>query len=145
VVANVANYCNDERARRESTRCLHAEPVLADDARMSRKRVERLMRQAGIAGLIARKRRPTTIPVAGVRVSEDLVDRAFLASAPDRLWGADTTYVRMGARCTSWRCRTFQPADRRWRRPLRDSGPRRTQGHEVPNPRMSAWRSPPSS
>ncbi len=30
----------------------------------------------------------------GVRVAEDLVDRQFLASAPDRLWVADLTYLR---------------------------------------------------
>ena len=33
----------------------------------------------------------------------------------------------------------------RWRRPLLDRGPRRTQGHEVTSPRISAWRSPPNS
>jgi chaperonin GroES len=33
------------------------------------------------------------------------------------------------------------PTIRRWRRPLLDRGPRRTQGHEVPSPRIgrSAW------
>ncbi len=36
----------------------------------------------------------TTIRVPGVRVCEDLVDRAFLAAAPDRLWVADITYLR---------------------------------------------------
>ena len=30
----------------------------------------------------------------GVRVCEDLVDRNFLASAPNRLWVADITYLR---------------------------------------------------
>ena len=30
----------------------------------------------------------------GVRVCEDLVDRAFLAAAPNRLWVADITYLR---------------------------------------------------
>ena len=29
-----------------------------------------------------------------MRVCEDLVDRAFLAAAPDRLWVADITYLR---------------------------------------------------
>jgi putative transposase len=52
------------------------------------------MRQAGITGLVARKRGRTTIRVPGVRVCEDLVDRAFLASAPNRLWVADITYLR---------------------------------------------------
>jgi putative transposase len=32
--------------------------------------------------------------VPGVRICEDLVDRAFLAAAPDRLWVADITYLR---------------------------------------------------
>jgi putative transposase len=73
---------------------IHAELVLADGERIGRKRVERLMRQAGLSGLIARRRGKTTIRVPGVRVCEDLVDRAFLASAPDRLWVADITYLR---------------------------------------------------
>ena len=55
---------------------------MADGERVGRKRVERLMRQAGISGLVARKRGRTTIRVPGVRVCEDLVDRAFLAAAP---------------------------------------------------------------
>ena len=44
--------------------------------------------------MVARKRGRTTIRVPGVRVCEDLVDRAFLAAAPDRLWVADITYLR---------------------------------------------------
>jgi transposase InsO family protein len=52
------------------------------------------MRAAGITGLVARKRGRTTIRVPGVRVCEDLVDRAFLAAAPNRLWVADITYLR---------------------------------------------------
>ena len=67
---------------------------MADGVRVGRKRVERLMRQAGITGMVARKRGRTTIRVPGVRVCEDLVDRAFLAAAPNRLWVADITYLR---------------------------------------------------
>ncbi len=73
---------------------IHAELRLADGVRVGRKRVERLMRQAGISGLVARRRGRTTIRVPGVRVCEDLVDRAFLAAAPNRLWVADITYLR---------------------------------------------------
>ena len=73
---------------------IHAELVMAEGEHVGRKRVERLMRQAGISGLVARKRGRTTIRVPGVRVCEDLVDRAFLAAAPDRLWVADITYLR---------------------------------------------------
>jgi putative transposase len=73
---------------------IHAELRLGDGVRVGRKRVERLMRQAGLSGLIAKRRGRTTIRVPGVRVCEDLVDRAFLAAAPDRLWVADITYLR---------------------------------------------------
>jgi putative transposase len=73
---------------------VHAELRLADGERLGRKRVERLMRHAGLSGLIVRKRGRTTIRVPGVPVCEDLVDRAFLAQAPNRLWVADITYLR---------------------------------------------------
>jgi putative transposase len=73
---------------------IHAELVLADGEKIGRKRVERLMRQAAIAGTVRKKRGRTTIRVPGVRVCEDLVDRAFLAAAPNRLWVADITYLR---------------------------------------------------
>jgi putative transposase len=73
---------------------IHAELRLADGVRVGRKRVERLMRQAAITGMVRRKRGRTTISVPGVRVCEDLVDRAFLAAAPNRLWVADITYLR---------------------------------------------------
>lgn len=73
---------------------IHAELRLADGVRIARKRVERLMRQADISGLTLRKKGRTTIKVPGVRVCEDLVDRNFLASAPNRLWVADITYLR---------------------------------------------------
>jgi putative transposase len=73
---------------------IHAELVLADGERLGRKRVERLMRAAGISGMVRRRRGRTTIRVPGVRVCEDLVDRAFAADGPDRLWVADITYLR---------------------------------------------------
>jgi putative transposase len=67
---------------------------MGDGERVGRKRVERLMRQAGLSGLVPRKRGRTTVRVPGVRVCEDLVDRTFMAAAPDRLWVADITYLR---------------------------------------------------
>jgi len=45
---------------------IHAELVMADGERVGRKRVERLLRQAGISGLVARKRGRTTVRVPGV-------------------------------------------------------------------------------
>ncbi len=65
-----------------------------DGERIGRKRVERLMRQAGLSGLITKKWKATTIRVPGVRVADDLLDRNFAAGAPNRCWVADITYLR---------------------------------------------------
>lgn len=73
---------------------IHAELRLAHGVRVSRKRVERLMRTAGISGLVPRKRGRTTIRVPGVRVADDLVGRQFSPEQPDVLWIADITYLR---------------------------------------------------
>ncbi len=68
--------------------------VLDDGERISRKRVERLMREAGLSGLVTKKWKSTTVRVPGVRVAEDLLDRDFAAGAPNRCWVADITYLR---------------------------------------------------
>lgn len=68
--------------------------VLDDGEQIARKRVERLMRQAGLSGLIVKKWKSTTIRVPGVRVADDLLDRDFTASAPNQRWVADITYLR---------------------------------------------------
>jgi len=74
-------------------RRVHAELRLGHGIKVSRKRVERLMRQAGISGLVTRKRGATTIRVPGVRVADDLVRRGFRPDAPNTLWVADITYL----------------------------------------------------
>jgi transposase InsO family protein len=56
---------------------------------IGRKRVERLMRQADISGLVPKKRGRTTIRVPGVRVADDLVKRQFRPDAPNVLWFTD--------------------------------------------------------
>jgi len=66
----------------------------ADGTRVGRKRVERLMRQAGLSGTVKRRRGKTTIRVPGVRVADDLVRRDFQPAAPNTLWLADITYLR---------------------------------------------------
>jgi putative transposase len=73
---------------------IHADLRLAHGVRVGRKRVERLMRQAGLSGLQRRKRGRTTIRVPGVRVADDLVNRRFSPDAPNALWIADVTYLR---------------------------------------------------
>ncbi len=56
--------------------------------------VQRLMRQAGLRGISRAKGPRTTVPGSGPDTRPDLVDRAFRADAPDRLWVADITYCR---------------------------------------------------
>ena len=72
---------------------VHAE-LRFDGVRVGRKRVERLMRQQQLSGLVRRRRGRTTIRVPGVRVANDLVGRDFTAPAPNRLWVADISYLR---------------------------------------------------
>jgi putative transposase len=67
---------------------VHAELRLGRGARCSRKRVARLMRAARLCGIYRRRWRQTR-PVAPVH--EDLVQRRFVADAPDRLWLTDIT------------------------------------------------------
>ena len=67
-----------------------AELRLGSDIRVGRKRVERLMRQAGLEGAYRRKRGCTRRDPEATP-SDDLVNRRFTADGPDRLWVADIT------------------------------------------------------
>ncbi len=71
-----------------------ADLIFDDGEKIGRKRVERLMRTAGLSGLITKKHKATTIRVPGVRVANDLLDRDFATGAPNRCWVADITYLR---------------------------------------------------
>jgi putative transposase len=73
---------------------VHAELRLADGVGVGRKRVERLMRSAGLSGQLNRRRGRTTISVPGLRVARDLVERDFNPRTVNRLWCADITYIR---------------------------------------------------
>jgi putative transposase len=73
---------------------IHADLRMAHGIRVARKRVERLMREAGISGLVPRKRGRTTMRVPGVRVADDLVERRLRPDGPNQLWVADVTYLR---------------------------------------------------
>ncbi len=84
-----------ERARGVyGSRRIQAELRLGRGIVVSRKRLQRVMRQAGISGLVKVKRGRTTIRVPGVRVADDLVERQFKPAAPNVLWVADITYLR---------------------------------------------------
>jgi transposase InsO family protein len=57
------------------------------------KRIARLMREAGIAGVSHRKFCVTTVRDSAARPAADLVERNFAASGPNQLWVADITYI----------------------------------------------------
>ena len=61
--------------------------------RVGRKRVERLMRRAGLQGVQKSRFRCTTRPGVPERFAPDLVQRHFAADRPNALWIADVTYV----------------------------------------------------
>ncbi|MFI7209388.1 IS3 family transposase [Micromonospora aurantiaca (nom. illeg.)] len=63
-------------------------------ARVARCTVERLMRVAGLRGLLRDKSPRTTKPAAETDRPRDLVKRDFTAEHPNQLWVADLTYVR---------------------------------------------------
>jgi putative transposase len=71
---------------------VHDELVLGEGLRCSRKRVERLMRQAGIVGIHRRRGRGgCTRRNLDAVPSDDLVQRQFSVEGPDRLWVMDVT------------------------------------------------------
>ena len=75
---------------------IHAELRLEHEVRVGEKRIARLMKAAGIAGVRPRKRWKTTIRIPGITPTTDLVDRAFNPASPNVLWVADITYLRTG-------------------------------------------------
>ena len=91
---------------------IHAE-IRHRGVHVSRKRIARLMRQAGLSGMVRRRKGRTTIRVPGIATAPDLVRRDFAPSAPNRLWAADLTeistwegklYLAVVLDCYSRRC-----------------------------------------
>ncbi|MGW6977782.1 IS3 family transposase [Streptomyces sp. NPDC054952] len=64
-----------------------------EDVHVGRKRVERLMRQAGIAGISPRRGKGFTRRDPNAELAPDLVERDFTAPAPNRLWVTDLTMI----------------------------------------------------
>jgi putative transposase len=87
----IAEIHQDSRWTYGSPR-IHAE-LQEEGVCCSRKRVARLMRQAGIEGCHRRRSIRTTQRAVEAEEVPDLVQRNFRAEAPNRLWLADFTYV----------------------------------------------------
>ena len=93
---------------------------------MARCTIERLMRAQGLRGMRRDKTRKTTMSEgAQTQRPADLVERQFVAGAPNQLWVADLTYVRTHAgwtyaafvtdvysrRIVGWRTASTMPTD----------------------------------
>ncbi len=63
------------------------------DARVNHKRVARVMREQGLAGLRLRRRVRTTVPDPADQPVPDLLKREFRADAPNRRYVGDITYL----------------------------------------------------
>ena len=75
---------------------VHAE-LQVEGTAIARKRVARLMRQAGLRG-VSRRRFPATTRREPMHTpANDLVGRVFIAPGPNLLWVADITYVPTAA------------------------------------------------
>ncbi|WP_230883490.1 IS3 family transposase [Planomonospora sp. ID82291] len=74
-------------------RKIHA-ALLRSGRVVARCTVERLMRAAGLRGVIRAKGPRTTRPAPETDRPADLVERRFTATAPNQLWVADITYIR---------------------------------------------------
>jgi putative transposase len=98
---------------------IHAE-LRHRGARVSRKRVARLMREAGLSGMVRRRKGRTTVSVPGIATAPDLVRRDFAPTEPNRLWVADLSeiatwegklYLAVVVDCFSRRCVGWAMAD----------------------------------
>ncbi|MFR9797117.1 IS3 family transposase [Streptomyces sp. MS06] len=67
-----------------------------EGAHVGRKRVERLMRQAGLQGVSPRRPRGFTRRNPAAESAPDMVQRDFIADAPYRLWVADISLIPTG-------------------------------------------------
>jgi transposase InsO family protein len=81
-----------ENRRAYGSRRIYRE-LRARGIRCSRARVERLMRETGITPPRRRRFRKTTDSDHALPVAENLLNRDFSSSAPNRCWVTDITYV----------------------------------------------------
>jgi putative transposase len=69
------------------------EELKEEGTQVGKKRIARLLRQAGLQGVSRRRRFRTTQKDPTARPHEDLVERNFTALGPDQLWVSDITFV----------------------------------------------------
>ncbi len=72
---------------------VHAE-LVAEGHYVGRRRVARLMREHGLVGIPKKRFRATTDSDHDAPIAPNLLERDFTASAPNRVWVGDITYLR---------------------------------------------------
>ena len=88
----------------EACEGIYGSPKITKDLRdlgckVSRKRVARHMRQAGLRSKVQRRFRVTTTDSRhNLPVAPNLLNRNFTATAPNQIWVSDITYVKVGGR-----------------------------------------------
>jgi len=68
----------------------------ARGVRVSKKRIERLMRERGLRGRRKRRFCCTTDSRHALPIAANVLDRRFQADAPNRVWVGDVTYIATG-------------------------------------------------
>jgi transposase InsO family protein len=93
LINDIKRVHRDTHGRYGSPR-IHVE-LKAQGRGTSRGRIERLMRRHGIRAIMARPRRArTTDSRHDFPIAPNLLDRNFIAPAPNRIWLADITYIK---------------------------------------------------
>ena len=90
------------RASHEASRCRYGSPRVHEDLRaqgeaVSRKRVARLMRLEGLRARARKRFKSTTMSEHDQPVAANVLDRDFVADAPNQRWVADTTEFVIGS------------------------------------------------
>lgn len=91
----IVDIHTDSRGSYGSPR-VHAELRLGRKVYCGRKRVERLMKAAGLQGIHRRRLQGCTRRDPAAEPADDLVGRGFTADGPNRLWVADITQQMTG-------------------------------------------------
>ena len=67
--------------------------LLRDGYHVSKKRVERLMKEVGIYAIAKKKYRATTDSKHSLKVAPNSLNRNFRVDKPNKFWVADITYI----------------------------------------------------
>jgi putative transposase len=121
LVDDIRRVHRDTRGRYGSPR-IHVE-LKAQGRGASRGRIERLMRRHGIRAIMARPRRVrTTDSRHDLPIAPNLLDRNFIAAAPNQIWLADITYMRPGVGLIHHSDRGVQYASADYRKLMQSAG-----------------------